>query len=350
MQLQHPSPTRGNQASFLGANFHERPREDSSAGEDLYLGRPATSSRPPSPDRRRSATRRHTLNSGLTEIGRKTPSNFASPLIERSTGRTSPETKSYTSLYRSPTPKTSISKSASISYLPPTTSLASNQSAIRPNSPPLRALTLPRPVRSATTPVTIPLINRSQTVSPAHQYRPGTSRTSPSPTLLSALFTSKRSSIEQPVKPPPIPALASFVLPQILILEHLERTRPSVQQTLAEMLRERRFSLDYTNNVSAPTGFSLRRRETFPRAGGGGSDYDEASIDDNEGRRGEGEGTFILPKGFITIAIVVERRGIEKEGGAWGGISRYLVSLLRWVCGIALFYYASLTYCLANQV
>lgn len=93
------------------------------------------------------------------------------------------------------------------------------------------------------------------------------------------------------------------------------------------MLRERRFSLDYSTNPSAPTGFNLRGRETFPRAGGGGSDYDDASIDDNEGRRGEGEGTFILPKGFITIAIVVERRGKENEGGAWGGISRYLVSL-----------------------
>ena len=85
-----------------------------------------------------------------------------------------------------------------------------------------------------------------------------------------------------------------------------------MQQALVDVFRERRIALSSAATRRAPIAddvASMRTRRTD-------------LIDEGNGW----EGTFILPKGFIVVAIVCEKE--EGEGdGAWGGLSRYLVRL-----------------------
>ncbi|ORY44654.1 hypothetical protein BCR35DRAFT_311142 [Leucosporidium creatinivorum] len=299
--------------------------QDSSAGEDLYPTRSLSprqpspdrrkAGRPPSPERRRSGTRRHTVNAlgpgkkseaglvGLGLGGSRTP-----PLgVSRELGvRKTPEAlRTIPSAPRSPTPRGGPTSPTAISlftpHIPPSApfdrrpSIASVQSAL--STPPIPT---PQIVRSPPPPTS------TSPTSPSFLSQPPTSPTTPS-------ISSRRHSAEigRSSAPPPVRSL-----PQVLILERLERTRPSVQQSLLDMLRERRISLSSNSSSvrrAVPTvddGSSMRTRRT------------EMTI----ATTAEGwEGTYNLPTGFLCVAIVCGREAEEDEDdGAWGGVSRHL--------------------------
>ena len=181
-------------------------------------------------------------------------------------------------------------------------SIASVQSGLSNSTTPTRTPHLAKDSSAAA----LPQILRSppSTVSafPANLHSP-TSPTAPS-------LSSHRQSAEFARAPPPI-----RTLPQVIILERLERTRPSVQQGLLDILRERRLSLGLGRSAARrpPPNLddtsSMRTRRT------------ERTV----GTTVEGwEGSYNLPEGCLCIAIVCEKES-EAEDGAWGGVSRHLI-------------------------
>lgn len=251
--------------------------------------------------------------------------------------------------------------------------------------------------RSATSP-NRPLIPLNLTSTPPsssspHQPLSPTSLNKPIPPGSPPPPSNRRFSLVESSPPPPPPSSSlplqfnindnrnerqeqsPKILPQILILERIERSRPSVQQSLIEILKERRIVLNSSTATSTTTtmggggggggrrgtiigdtrlaeaeggaavgGSSLRARRNTGlvlqqqqdiAGGAGGGEV-------GGGGDKEWEGTFNLPNGFMVIALVIDRKsnkrskgGDKKEGGAggkkkgdtsWGGLSRYLVS------------------------
>ncbi|SCV74644.1 BQ2448_7673 [Microbotryum intermedium] len=121
------------------------------------------------------------------------------------------------------------------------------------------------------------------------------------------------------VRPSASPSLSSKRLPQVVILERLDRTSPRTQQGMLKTLRDRRMRLDGPLITSS----GLKRE-------GSGTPTPTTTSNGFLRSRGTSEGThaldggpdWILPDGFLCIAIVLE----EGDRGDWGGLDRYLVS------------------------
>lgn len=119
------------------------------------------------------------------------------------------------------------------------------------------------------------------------------------------------------------------VLPQILILKHLERARPSVQSTFLSILREHRIRVD--EQESAKSKSKGTSNAQFDRARSRQQDVG-LGIGMEEGWHGGDrelpQGVYNLPRGFVVIAVTCVHRNASYAPGLepWDGISRYLVS------------------------
>ncbi|BGP52092.1 hypothetical protein JCM10450v2_008063 [Rhodotorula kratochvilovae] len=358
---------------------------ESSAGEDLYpsspypksasMGRRSTLSprvnTSPSPERRRMGARRHTLGArdlarslgqaeemiGLGVNGLPAPNKVQPPpappgrQARPAPSRSRESSASFAS--RSPIAQQHASylqqadRRPSIASIQSGFSAASGSTALPPTPTASRFLS-PSPSSPRITPQAqysaSPLAS-SPPASPPSPSRPpprtASARTaSPSPRRLpSSTYPPVSRSPPSVLLPPPHSSAnaAARVLPQVLILEHLERARPSAQHALLGTLRDRRVVLSPSNAhgaASAGTSVLLPRR----RAGGAADDASSmrtrrtARTAEDEGTviaaPGAWEGTWNLPEGFVCVAVVWEE---EEDGGrgdgGWGGVSRHLHAL-----------------------
>ncbi|GAA5853816.1 hypothetical protein JCM9279_001675 [Rhodotorula babjevae] len=197
-------------------------------------------------------------------------------------------------------------------------SLATPSSSSRPSSPsrpgtPTSPTSRPSPARP----------RPSSTYPPPS--RPTTAAPAPGPLTLSPSFTATAAA-----HPP-------RALPQVLILEHLERARPSAQQALLGVLRDRRVQLGAGAGAAAgpgPRGAATRGRAQAQGGEEGGSAFRPGrraargvvvgAGEGEEGAAGQWDGTWNVPEGFVCVAIVWdEEGGAGREG--WGGVSRHLL-------------------------
>ncbi|BGP43864.1 hypothetical protein JCM10449v2_007921 [Rhodotorula kratochvilovae] len=364
---------------------------ESSAGEDLYpsspypksasMGRRSTLSprvnTSPSPERRRMGARRHTLGArdlarslgqaeemiGLGVNGLPAPNKVQPPpappgrQARPAPSRSRESSASFAS--RSPIAQQHASylqqadRRPSIASIQSGFSAASGSTALPPTPTASRFLS-PSPSSPRITPQAqysaSPLAS-SPPASPPSPSRPpprtASARTaSPSPRRLP-------SSTYPPVSRPPPSVLlppphtsanaAARVLPQVLILEHLERARPSAQHALLGTLRDRRVVLSPSNAhgaASAGTSVLLPRR----RAGGAANDASSmrtrrtARTAEDEGTviaaPGAWEGTWNLPEGFVCVAVVWEEEDGGEGDGGWGGVSRHLLDRFALSCTV----------------
>ncbi|KAI5481315.1 hypothetical protein MNV49_004937 [Pseudohyphozyma bogoriensis] len=284
--IAQPSPTRPRGLLGIPLSVDPAPYDDSSAGEDLYPNRPV-SPRQPSPERRRSTQRRYgppaRRDSGLT-TGSKTPpllsvpkSGFIENGVAGAGGKKPPSVRSL-STRGAPTP-VSFSLSQPPSVPTSTNSIPKLQrSPASPTSPTNHSRSAPLPNTNARRTPPLASVRRLS----AEIYRPQNAT---------------------------IPVTRQ--LPEVLILERIEKSRPSVQQALLDVLREKRVS--FSTAARAPkmddTASSMATRRT-------GVDKELW------------EGSYNLPARFFVVAIVMEEdeRGEgEKHDGAWGGSSRHLM-------------------------
>ena len=270
--------------SVLGGVLTADPTQfdESSAGEDLYP-RSTLVQRDQSPDRRKSSIRRPVaqrsqrpssagnLLSNASGSGLKTPPLSRTFSLGDKSADKPTDTRKFTSAIRPVTPKSTLHvTSASLTSRPA----------------PSPAYSLP-PTSSATA---VPHeIHRSNSSSvPRITSQPRT------PPMFPRRFSSEVQAIpDQPRE-----------LPQVLILERLERCRPSVQQSLLDILRERRVSL-----AMQRTPQKVEQSATAP-----------SPIKSSTSKE-----VHALSKGFFIVAILVDKDDEEEHDGAWGGISRHLV-------------------------
>lgn len=334
---------------------HEQAAQDSSAGEDLYSPIPAlTGLRRPSPERRKTPQQqpqqqtatlqgelpsipssqspgRRATQSGYDFVGAKVVEAGLTGLGVGGIGAK---------------PATDLPRSRS------TTTMATGRSASReavsrrPNGPPKSPLTLFAGANHELSSAAGLSIDRRPSISsvqsgffgavpttpvvprPPSPNLPRLVRSSPSnssPTMRS--FPSRRLSTRSSFATTTVvdPHVVPKELPQVLILEHLDRTRPSVQKQILDLLRERHVTVERRQSrVSiapqsppAVDGASVRTRRTeMLLASAAAAESDDI------------DGSWILPNGFICVAIVCETD--EEHDGAWGGVSRHLVS--RFAC------------------
>ncbi|GAA5884044.1 hypothetical protein JCM6882_002114 [Rhodosporidiobolus microsporus] len=353
---------------------------DSSAGEDLYptplsssLGRRNTLSpklRSDSPDRRRAGGRRHTLGArdllrpseqrqeslvglGLGGGSASGKGDSSSRLTPPRATRPTPPRSSSGSGYFNPQGRSPLHQQTSyISQSERRPSIASIQSTFSASTatPPtptanrfLRSpgLSGPPSPPSLTAPhVASPLASPSFVISPA----PRTPRAS-SPTPSRAPTHASRTTLQGAATYPPITRpMASSArsnssersLPQVLILEHLERARPSAQQTLLSILRDERIVIAPSSGGNHSGGTSLLTGP--PRRGTPAGGADDASSmrtrrttwtvqTREEPGGGSWEGSWNLPEGFVCVGVVwdEDRSGREEHDGGWGGLSRHLL-------------------------
>ncbi|GAA5873006.1 hypothetical protein JCM1840_007293 [Sporobolomyces johnsonii] len=347
---------------------------DSSAGEDLYPTSPLSASmdrrktaspRVPSPDQKRPSARRHTLGArdlfkntdtgGLVGLGldsngerRTPPHSLSKSALRLSASRGSiigPNSSSFFTPPRSPLQQSYLTQSERRPSIASLQSQLSN-STISPPTP-----TLPRLPRSPTSDaipsttgsphahfhvhIASPLASPS--LSPPAAHRTNRER-SPSP----------RKTLRPPSTYPPVSRSSTAAsrstiplvvleknLPQLLILENLERVRPTVQQTLLSTLRNRTITFGPSAAHSSPRTSVMAARR--PLGGGWGDDASSmmtrrttmTAASERTRLEAEGwEGSWNLPKGFVCVAIVWDEApqevGWEHDGG-WGEVSRHLM-------------------------
>ncbi|KDE07282.1 hypothetical protein MVLG_02502 [Microbotryum lychnidis-dioicae p1A1 Lamole] len=134
--------------------------------------------------------------------------------------------------------------------------------------------------------------------------------------------------------------LSSRRLPQVVILERMDRTSPRTQQGILKTLRERRITLDRPVNTSSglglgrdpnstgtPTSTTTTTTTTAMGSGSGAGTLNgflrsrRASEEVQSGEHRKEDVDWVLPEGFLCIAIVLE----EGNRGDWGGLDRYLL-------------------------
>jgi hypothetical protein len=301
------SPVR--RASILGptSTFTYEPTSildngDSSAGEDLYPFRPLTT-RSPSPERRRKSIRRHTINAvaankRTTEGGPlKTPTTAS---VDFSTSRAGPVS-----------PTRLVARSATIREVVDAPAMRNRRATVGAGRPMLIPPSVAPPtrlVRRASNPPSLVLgTNTSTPRSPTSNSQPASFKSGSAPSSRRDAF--RRLSTITPDTP--------TILPQVLILERLEKTRPSVQQALLDTLRERRIHLS--------SGSRTSKQAPLMDDGAPARTRTENGLLEAEASRGW-EGNFILPSGFFIVAIVCSEDPAYVADPSWGGISRYLVS------------------------
>ncbi|GAA5836299.1 hypothetical protein JCM11251_001457 [Rhodosporidiobolus azoricus] len=388
----YPSSAPPSRLTFeepLHAPYSGRSSEagDSSAGEDLYptplsssLGRRNTLSpklRSDSPERRRVSGRRHTLGAkdllrpgapdsliglglGGTSTGSGNPGRMAPPRPGGGSRPPPPRTASGSG-YFGPSSRSPLHQHTSyMSQAERRPSIASIQSTFSTSTPTPPTPTANRFLRSGPGPpsplapnatyVTSPL---SAAPSPSFVISPADLRTaSPrasSPTPSRTRHTPQPSATYPPITRPTASSGSASgsserTLPQVLILEHLERARPSAQQTLLAILRDERIVISSMAGGNGSTGTSPppgpRRGTPAPAAGGDGAD-DASSMrtrrtawtvqtrEDSISAGGVGnwEGSWNLPEGFMCVAVVwdEDKSGSEGHDGGWGGVSRHLL-------------------------
>ncbi|GAA5997559.1 uncharacterized protein JCM10292_000932 [Rhodotorula paludigena] len=339
---------------------------DSSAGEDMYPASPRllsptrrTTLSPRvshSPDGKRlSTTRRHTLNArdlaqslgkaeemvGLGVGGSSAPRVSSLPAKPPRSPRS--RESSGSGYFASSSPRSpGLPHAAHLQPADRRPSIASIQSGFSGSSPALPPS--PTQTRFLTPPTAGPGAQPfHHTVSP---LAASPSTLSPSDSLPARPSSPRRatpqpSSTYPPTSRPPPPvafpstsaAAPERTLPRVVVLEHLERARPSVQNALLGVLRDQRVTIAPAHSSAqyASAGTSL----LAPGKKGG-----EGKVDDGSSFRtrrtnytartgeqsAESEGTWNLPDGFLCVAVVWEEDEGGKEGeGGWGGLSRHLL-------------------------
>ncbi|GAA6041430.1 hypothetical protein JCM8097_005247 [Rhodosporidiobolus ruineniae] len=369
--------------------LQHREAEESSAGEDLYptsttprrsLDRRATLSpklRTDSPDRRKSGGRRHTLGAkdllrpseasqsqtsslvglGLGGSSKSSAGAGATPprLIRPSSPRSPTAGSGFFAAQqqqRSPSMPSSVQHSSAYNQSERRPSIASVQSAFSTNTVSTATPPTPTPSRflapssQHSSALNVPHVASPLVTSPSFTVTPTRSSSPSTASRLSTATAKPHPSVTYPpITRPSSAATGSSTantttggrsLPQVLILEHLERARPSVQQTLMGVLRDRRVSVAPSSNHGGNSaGTSLLARRA-PAAGGGAAD--DASLrtrrttftvqtrEEAFGAGGEG-GSWNLPEGFLCVAVLVDEEEEEREDsdGGWGGVCRYLL-------------------------
>ncbi|KAM0750911.1 hypothetical protein T439DRAFT_325961 [Meredithblackwellia eburnea MCA 4105] len=350
-----PLPLFSEPTSVFGTEGDHR--DDSSAGEDMYPKRP-------SPERRRSSARRFTLTSATKPrsdtitsggSGSKTPplipvvreANAAtkSPTLDMrrgsSTSTSRPTPTIRTGPFASPQDRRS-----SFANITPTlqTNLARSPRSVSPSASPSIPVVLRSPAPSSSPPSIFS--DPFTTVAPSPTLlQPSSPPTlsppmirSPSPTkqgLGMGRLASRRASHEVLRRATAAGGTPSApkVLPQVLILERLERSRPSVQQALLDVLRERRVSLQSNAGRRQPPVSPVSPTVALPGVPPGTDDAASmrtrrtgeilSSMTGNEEER-SWDGVYNVPKGFFVIAIVCEDGEEAGNDGAWAGVSRHL--------------------------
>lgn len=215
---------------------------------------------------------------------------------------------------------------------------------------PLRAQHGPSPSPLAASSLATP----SSSSRPSSPSRPSTPTSRPSPARPRPSSTYPPPSRPASAALGPLPPSSSTIagaaaaaaqphraFPQVLILEHLERARPSAQQALLGVLRDRRVVLGGGGGAGAAAGPGLRGPAAQRRALGdeGGSAFrpgrraarggaaaggaGAAAGEGEDGGAAQGDGTWNVPEAFLCIAIVWDEGATGQ--GAWGGVSRHLV-------------------------
>ncbi|KAM0789829.1 hypothetical protein ACM66B_006677 [Microbotryomycetes sp. NB124-2] len=131
-------------------------------------------------------------------------------------------------------------------------------------------------------------------------------------------WLSRQRSIESTVDqhdPPP-----SKTLPQVLILERLDKAKPNVQQSLLNILRERRIII--SGSGSSGTSAQAPRRPSYTPTLDEGVSVRMRRSSISTAQADQWQGSYSLPPGFLCVAIVCAR---DTDGGRWGNTSDYLL-------------------------